>query len=69
MKKFLLVPVWLVTFALLPFLSRENPLKKGHNTLRRWDEAGTREAVVFGALFWVHGVCAAACLLVVFCNQ
>ena len=56
-RAIVLVPVWLLTLLLKPFLRDNHPWKHPSLTLRSWCARGTDSAVQFGIAFWVLGLC------------
>lgn len=52
LRKFALVPVWLLTLALEPALPASHPWKNKRLTLQWWAEGATDFSVAFGAILW-----------------
>lgn len=55
-RRFLLIPVWLLTLAVIPRLPAKHPWRDRNMTLDGWERAATDNAVMFGFVFWVHGL-------------
>ncbi len=51
-KEFILIPVWLLTLVLKPFLRPDHPWRRQKLTLASWGRNGTEVARQFGAIFW-----------------
>ena len=55
-----LVPVWFLTLLLKPLLPANHPWRKDSLTLRSWCQKGTVDAIQFGVIFWILGLCQSA---------
>lgn len=54
-RAIVLIPVWLVTMAALPFFPPTHPWKGTSNSLVKWAKHATPLSVAFGAGFWLLG--------------
>lgn len=67
-KRFALIPIWLLTKALLPFVRKDHPWRGCALTLDDWERNGTQMAVDFGIIFWVEWLCVIFSVIMLLCK-
>ncbi len=67
MKTILILPMWILSSLLHPFLPRTHPWKSERPTLRSWVEGATETAMAIAFAFWV-GVVELVALFIVLGN-
>jgi len=63
--KFILIPVWLLTLMIQPFLPKSHPWRHRQLTLQWWAEGATDNALYLSVYFWICAVALPVCWWVV----
>lgn len=53
----MLVPVWLISLALQPFMAKTHPWKDQHLTLQSWNDTATDFTVDLSSGIWILTLC------------
>lgn len=63
-RRIALIPVWLLTRALIPFLPADHSFRRRDMSLNGWVRGGTDLSVQFGIAFWLSGIGAAIAITI-----